>query len=220
MARTIAIGDIHGCAKTFIALLEKLDIETVDTIVLLGDYIDRGPSSKGVIHIIFSLQDNGFNVITLRGNHEQMLIDSEQGFVQFSHFVKYGGDTTLESFDCDFLNEMPQRHQDFFNNTQLFFEKDDFIFVHAGLNFNNENIMEDTEAMLWERGFGDVQPKLQQKKMIHGHTPKKLEYIINQTGNCINIDGGCVYDKEEKGYGYLVAYICETNEFVSIKYCE
>jgi serine/threonine protein phosphatase 1 len=220
MSRTIAIGDIHGCAKTLISLLEKLNIDQEDTIIFLGDYIDRGPNSAGVIHTILALQQRNYRLRTLRGNHEQMFLDSEDGFTQFQHFVQYGGDRTLESFDVDFLNELPTEYQKFFEKTELYYQSDDYIFVHAGLNFNNADLLQDTEAMLWIRGFADHQPSLQNKLMIHGHTPKPLDYILAQKGNCINLDGGCVYAGEEKGYGYLVAFICETREFVWVENCE
>jgi serine/threonine protein phosphatase 1 len=66
-----------------------------------------------------ALIELGFNIITLRGNHEQMFIESEDGFVKFSHFVQFGGDKTLESFEKDFLHELPEQFQKFFNDTKL-----------------------------------------------------------------------------------------------------
>ncbi len=219
MKRTIAIGDIHGCATTFLELLAKLDISTDDEIYLLGDYIDRGRSSRGVIHTIFALQQSNFKVHCLRGNHEQMLMDSEDSTTNFFHYVRHGGDKTLESFGVDSFSEMHQAHQDFFTNTKLFFETDKYIFVHAGLNFRLDNIMEDEESMLWERNFSNHQPKLGNKIMVHGHTPINIEDIVNQNGNCINIDGGCVY-KTVAGKGYLVALILETMEYVYLKNIE
>jgi serine/threonine protein phosphatase 1 len=220
MPRTIAIGDIHGCAKTFFTLLEKLDLQDDDELVLLGDYIDRGPDSKGVIHTIMALQQNDYDVKVLRGNHEEMLFISETGFTNFSAWIGNGGDATLESFDKDFFHEMDEEYQAFFKATEFFYQKDNFVFVHAGLNFGVDNIYEDKEAMLWVRGFADHQPKLGNKIMIHGHTPKPITDIINQKGNCINLDAGCVYIKEGNGYGYLVAFVCETKEFVWVKNCE
>jgi serine/threonine protein phosphatase 1 len=214
--RTIAIGDIHGCAKTLFALFDHLDIDKQDTLVFLGDYIDRGPDSKGVITCLLALEEQGYNTITLRGNHEQMLIDSEFGFSPFKDFVHAGGDKTLESFGKDFFHEMPQRVQDFFNNTKLYHETDTHIFVHAGLNFDKENILEDEDAMLWARGFDYMQPKLGNKKLIHGHTPLGLNDILVQNGNCINIDNGCVFKGRILNMGHLVAYICETAQYVFV----
>jgi serine/threonine protein phosphatase 1 len=218
MKRTIAIGDIHGCAKTFFALIEKLDISEEDEIILLGDYIDRGPDSKGVINTIMALIENDYNIKCLLGNHEEIMFVSETGFYPFSTWITNGGDATLENFEVDFFNEMPKAYQDFFKACLYYYETDKYIFVHAGLNFANENIFEDKEAMLWIRRFADNQPKLGNKIMIHGHTPKPLQEILNQKGNCINIDGGCVYIKEKQtGLGNLVAIILETMEYVWVE---
>jgi len=70
--RQIAISDIHGCARTFQALLDKIQLSTNDQLYLLGDYIDRGPDSKGVIDTILGLINAGYRVQTLMGNHEKM----------------------------------------------------------------------------------------------------------------------------------------------------
>jgi serine/threonine protein phosphatase 1 len=218
--RTIAFGDIHGCAKTLIALLEKLDVSTDDKLIFLGDYIDRGPNNKGVIICLMALIQNGYDVVTLRGNHEQMFIDSENGFLAFSTFVNNGGDKTLTNFGSDFFNELPKDFQDFFLKTTFYYETDTHIFAHAGLNFGNLDLFEDKEAMLWARGFRAQQPALGTRKLIHGHTPIPFEKLLAQDGNCINIDNGCVFAGEEKGYGNLVAYICETNEYVMVANCE
>ena len=66
-----AISDIHGCAKTFEALLDRIALSTQGELYLLGDYLDRGPDSKGVLDLIFRLQREGYAVHCLRGNHEQ-----------------------------------------------------------------------------------------------------------------------------------------------------
>ena len=77
MERIFAIGDIHGCSKTFKKLLlDKIKINKSDTIYCVGDYIDRGEDSKGVIDFILDLRAEGYTIHTLRGNHEQMLLDS------------------------------------------------------------------------------------------------------------------------------------------------
>ena len=63
LARQIAISDIHGCARTFKKLvLEKVVLDKQDTLFLLGDYINKGPDSKGVLDFIFELKNSGFNV--------------------------------------------------------------------------------------------------------------------------------------------------------------
>ncbi len=218
MKRTIAIGDIHGCASTLLALIHKLELTLDDEIYFLGDYIDRGPNTKGVIHTILALQQMGYHIHTLRGNHEELMMDSELGFFNFNTWIQNGGEQTLDNIGVDFFNEMPKAYQDFFENTKLYIENDKYIFVHAGLNFELEDIYSDKEAMLWVRGFEPLQPKLKDKILIHGHTPTPLVHILSQKGNCYNIDGGCVYHYKP-GYGYLVALVLETMQYVYVPYC-
>jgi serine/threonine protein phosphatase 1 len=222
MPRTIAIGDIHGCLQTFKKLvLETINLQDDDTLVLLGDYIDRGPDSRGVINFIFALQQSGYKVITLKGNHEELLQNSEYGFMAFHDFVRNGGDKTLESFDVDFLHEMQPAYQEFFNKLPLYYEQGNYLFVHAGFNFDKDDLFEDEEAMLWIRGFEPNQPKLGNKIVIHGHTPMPLNDILNQTGNVINIDAGCVFkSKNNMNYGHLVALHVEDMQYYSVPNCE
>ena len=84
-----AIGDIHGCSKTFKELLDKIGLIEGDELYLLGDYIDRGPDSKGVIDTIFELREKGFKVICLRGNHESMLLDALKNREEQKNFMPF-----------------------------------------------------------------------------------------------------------------------------------
>ncbi|MEP6597398.1 MAG: metallophosphoesterase, partial [Ginsengibacter sp.] len=79
MPRIFAIGDIHGCSKTFRKLLiEKINIQKSDEIYCIGDYIDRGEDSKGVIDFISQMRDKNYQIHTLRGNHEEMMLHSAE----------------------------------------------------------------------------------------------------------------------------------------------
>jgi serine/threonine protein phosphatase 1 len=216
--RKIAIGDIHGCNKTFNKLLYQiLKIRDDDSIYLLGDYIDRGPDSKGVIDTILKLQTEGYDIVCLRGNHEQILLDSGQDLNHFMQWLLNGGDSTMESFGAKRYKDFPIKYKLFFESTQLIITIPGFVLVHAGLNFKKNKIFEDKNAMLWARGFKSFQPKLEGLKLIHGHTPIPLKKILEQNGNCINIDGGCVFNSIKKNCGYLVACILETMEFKYVK---
>src|SRR5665647_3604625 len=205
MKRIFAIGDIHGCNDAFQQMLfVEIKIKKQDKIYCIGDYIDRGPESKGVIDTIISLREKGYHIHALRGNHEQMMMDSEQGEESFEQWYINGGNTTLKSFEVDTYTAMPEKYKQFFLNTKYYISANDYIFVHAGLNFWRNNIYEDKDAMLWIRDFNPQQNVLGNKILIHGHTPKSLHYILNQKGNCINIDGGCVFNGH-KNLGNLVA---------------
>ena len=217
MKRIFAIGDIHGCNEAFQKMLfEEIKIQKTDMIYCIGDYIDRGPDSRAVIDTILDLRNKNYNIRTLRGNHEEMMMLSGRDFRDFQLWYSNGGDTTLESFGTDFYNGIKKEYKDFFEGTDLYLTYEDYIFVHAGLNFETLNIFEDKEAMLWKRDFSPEQPVLGNRILIHGHTPKTLRYIKNQKGNCINIDGGCVY-KDKKGMGNLIAISLPEKEFIVVK---
>ena len=220
MSRILAIGDIHGCAKTFRKLLlEGLQIRKSDTLYCIGDYIDRGPDSKGVVDIILDLRKQGYQVYTLRGNHEQLMLDSENDREAHLDWYINGGDTTLESFGVSAFREFAPEYKDFFSQTQLYFENGPYIFVHAGLNFDPPDIFEDKNAMMWIRNFTIDEKKLGDRIIVHGHTPRPLQLIEKQRTNVFNTDAGCVYT-ERRGHGYLVGLNLTDREWVSVRNCE
>src|SRR5674476_1354268 len=142
MQRIFSIGDIHGCNDAFQQMLfAEIKIKKQDTVYCIGDYIDRGPDSKGVVDSILSLKEKGFNIHTLRGNHEQMMMDSELSKENFEHWYINGGDTTLQSFDVDVYSAIPEKYKQFFRNTKYYIRTNDHVFVHAGLNFKQEDIL-------------------------------------------------------------------------------
>ena len=220
MSRIFAIGDIHGCKRTFQKLLEEINIRKSDTIFCIGDYIDRGPDSKGVIDLILDLRKRGFRVSTLRGNHEQMMMESDAKRTDFMDWYINGGDTTLESFGVASFHDFALEYKDFFKRTRYYFESGPFIFVHAGLNFGPEDLFEDRDAMLWMRNITIDKKKLGDRIIIHGHTPRPLEEIVNpERDDVYNLDAGCVY-KDRPGHGYLVALNVTDGEWIAIKNCE
>ena len=220
MGRIFAIGDIHGCKKTFQQLLDEMQIKKSDTIYCIGDYIDRGPDSKGVIDLILDLRKKGYQIRTLRGNHEQMMLESSQDRKAHMDWYINGGDAALKSFGVSAYKDFKPEYKSFFSRTRLYFQADPFIFVHAGLNFEPEDIFEDKHAMLWIRDFQDDKEKLGDRIIIHGHTPKPLEEIVNpEKENVFNLDAGCVY-KDRPGHGYLVALNLSDKEWLAVKNCE
>ena len=216
--RSFAIGDIHGCCRTFKYLLfEKLKITHDDKIYCLGDYIDRGPDSKGVVDLILSLRKNGYNIHTLRGNHEQMFMDSVRGFSDFVLWMSNGGESTLKSFNIMSFNELPPYYQQFFKHTKYYIKTGDVIFVHAGIDLSVENPFKDKYSMLWSRDLFNSEPPPKGTKIIHGHTPISLNSIRRSLATwCINIDNGCVY-KHYKDLGNLVAFDLTENRLIAIE---
>lgn len=221
MDRLIAIGDIHGCLQPLRILLEEKLLPTKkDTLVFLGDYIDRGLHTKGVIDYLLGLKEQGYACIFLKGNHEQTLLDAidkeknlKKGFFGkpknqtfINWYESYGGRQALNSYGLKDLNGFPQAHEDFLRSLQLYHQTDDYYFVHAGFNFANEDILSDTHAMLWIRDFDYDAKKAGGRKVVHGHVPVQLEFLkecisLPHVG-FIPLDTGCVY-RQRLGLGYL-----------------
>ena len=152
-----AIGDIHGCADELRLLLNRLPRTPETTIVCLGDYIDRGPSSREVIDTILELRQTS-KVIALIGNHEQMLLDylAAPESPAAGIFIFNGGSATLASY-ADGHGEVtiPEEHLDFLRSLRIVYETDDNVFVHAGLPqmpLAEIDPERDRETMIWTRG--------------------------------------------------------------------
>ena len=109
MSKTYAISDIHGCSQTFTELLNKISFSTNDTLYLLGDYIDRGPGSIQTIDKIIQLQSSGYNIKCLRGNHEQMMLNSIHRPEESTLWEKNGGDKVLDELGIYSASQIPQR---------------------------------------------------------------------------------------------------------------
>ena len=222
MPRTFAIGDVHGCALTLKKLLlEEIKIEKQDEIYFLGDYIDRGTRNKEVVDFIIELKNENYKINILRGNHEQLFIDSDKSFNDFENWIVNGGIATLESFGITRFGELNDGYKAFFNATKFYFETADFIFVHAGLNFQVQHLFEDTFSMLWIRNMKVDKKRISNKIIIHGHTPTPLQVakknlaLIQKAGS-MNIDTGCVM-KDYYGYGYLSALEVGTMQLYSVE---
>ena len=209
--RKFAISDIHGCYKTFNALLNKIDFSEDDELYLLGDYVDRGPDSKSLIDFIMGLQEKGYQVCCMRGNHEELLLSGFSDPQILSLWYRNGGLQTLESFQVESLFDIPQKYIDWFNALHYFHELDEYILVHAGLNFLADDPLTDREAMLWiRRWYAQIDYAwLSDRIIIHGHTPTHFSNILEYYNNLAEnrhlvIDGGCVY--KERGLGDLIAF--------------
>ena len=222
MKKRWVIPDIHGCVKTLQTLIEELiRPDRWDDLYFLGDYIDRGPDSKGVIDYIRTLQKEKYNITALRGNHEQFVIELYEAelnskFAWFYRFAdkKYrswmdiGGRDTMLSFGISELRDIPPEYIDWMRSLPYYVQVEDFILVHAGLNFEAEDPFSDKETMLWTREYNIVPEKIGNRKIIHGHVPVNLELmdmaIKNRSLKFIDLDNG-PYIKDESGFGNLVA---------------
>ncbi|MCB0571084.1 MAG: serine/threonine protein phosphatase [Phaeodactylibacter sp.] len=202
--RQIAISDIHGCLKTFDALLDMIGLTASDELYLLGDYIDRGPNSKGVIDQIWALQAGGYQVFCLRGNHEELLLNATNGRPSAqAMWLNNGGDSTMQSFGLgpeDPPGDIPGNYLDFLGGLPYYYEPEGYFLVHAGLDFRLPDPLEGLAAMLWIRDWYSSLDKdwLRGRVIVHGHTPLYRPLIQNQLNHLsefpvIDIDAGCVY---------------------------
>ncbi len=224
MQKKWIIPDLHGCSKTLRTLVEdKIRPEKNDFIYFLGDYIDRGPDSKGVVDFIMSLEAQGFKVRPIKGNHEEYLLialDKEKDINRKYFFFKeenpylhewlaHGGGITLKSFGVKKFAQIPLKYVDWIKKLPNYYIEDRFVIVHAGLNFSLKDPFEDLHAMLWARSFEAAPEKIGNRKIIHGHVPVSLDFmkscIDDENHKFLPLDNGC-YLPHKPGMGNLVAF--------------
>jgi serine/threonine protein phosphatase 1 len=194
MQTVFAIGDIHGCYDKLLNLLERLPIDwSADQLVFMGDYIDRGPKSFEVVDYLIVLKAQHPDIVFLKGNHEQMLEDYLSGKDRITYLYN-GGQQTLESYmrhaDTGAKHPIPDRHLRFFESLAMFFETEDYIFVHAGLREDLPLHQQGPEDLLWIREQFIYTTRSFGKRVVFGHTPFD-EPLVEP--NKIGIDTGAVY---------------------------
>jgi serine/threonine protein phosphatase 1 len=228
------ISDIHGCVDQLNELLEAVEyVPLKDTLILLGDYVDRGPRSKETVERIKELVTM-HNAIALRGNHDQRLIDLVHLDEEETRtkFLKYGGIQTLQSY-CDFvidplhdelfekarhhIREHYYSHIQFLDSLPLFHEDSQHVYVHAGLNpkYPDWRTQPAHDFMYIKAEFHDSKP-CTDKTVIFGHT-RTME--LQDSADVwfgigkIGIDGACAYGKQlncliyDQGH-YYSKHIC------------
>lgn len=215
--RQFAISDIHGHNKTFRALLNRIDFTVHDELFLLGDFIDRGPDSKGVIDNIENLKATGHQVHCLRGNHEQMAIDAEYGNDTWRVWLRNGGREACASFGTQGEWFLPDAYLRWMRELPMHLSTEGYLFVHAGLDTRKDKPLEDEESLLWSRRWFEPSDKdwLQGRIVVHGHTPTARtsieESIVNlEAVPVINIDNGC-FAPASRGMHHLCALELSTH---------
>jgi len=206
-----AVSDLHGCPKTFKRLLKTIDLQKEDELFLLGDYIDRGPDSLGVIRHIWQLEEEGYNLTCLRGNHEQTLLDeAERGEQSGVIPARYHRRVVRWMMTLGHYHETPG-----------------YLLVHAGFNFRYHDPLLDTHAMLWIRYWYDdmkLNPTFPGDRVIvHGHSPARMlevkrgirDMVFNRY---VCIDSGC--SQQAEGMGYLTALNLDTGKGSYLRFCE
>lgn len=188
--RIFAIGDIHGCLDKLQGLMKILPIDPgQDTLVFVGDYIDRGPASREVIDYVLDLKVKISNIVFLMGNHEKMFLDYLNHINPYL-FILNGGQKTIEAYSKKGRFLLPPDHHDFLGSLRLIYETEEYIFVHAGLLPGVPLTDQKPEDILWIREAFFCSMYDFGKKIIFGHTPFTEPLVIE---NKIGIDTGAVY---------------------------
>ena len=184
--RTLAIGDIHGCLEPLKLLWEQIDPQPNDRIIFVGDYVDRGPDSKGVIDFLIGLQDS-YDITFLSGNHEEKFFLARFGGSELADWMAHwGGTETLESYGEVGLDAVPESHWEFLRKCKPYLETENHIFVHANLEADTP-VAEQLPFTLIHKKFGTPLPHQSGKTMICGHTAQK-SHVPADLGHAICID--------------------------------
>ena len=200
--RILAVGDVHGCLTSLDTLLDFVKLQPDDTLIFLGDYVDRGPDSRGVIERLIELSARD-NIVFLRGNHDLWMEnarENRQWFVSWLH-RGVGGVQTLESYG-DFKN-IPLSHWNFFDNLVEYYETETEIFVHGAVDAQLELSDQHQQVLLWER-VDNQAPHFSGKRVICGHTSQKSGLPLDRS-HAVCIDTFC------HGGGWLSALDVTTN---------
>ena len=205
--RTIAIGDIHGCNLALEALLRAIAPQPDDVLITLGDYIDRGPDSRGVITTLMELAGR-CRLVPLIGNHEIMMLVAREDRTQMEFWLQFGGLETLDSYggSHESLEAVPEEHFRYIDSCQSYFQTEKHIFLHANYAANTPLERQPEYLLFWEHLTSHVPDRhYSGKTTIVGHTPQ-YEGEILDLGHVVCIDTFCV------GGGWLTALDVDTGQ--------
>jgi serine/threonine protein phosphatase 1 len=227
--RVLVVGDIHGCSRALDTLLEAVQPSPEDCVIALGDYIDRGPDSSGVIDRLLDVEKTA-RLIALRGNHEQMMIDARDDSSAYHAWIECGGKATLASYsaaaDVGKLTDVPEAHWDFLEGRCVrCYETATHFFVHANVYFDVPLQEQPDYMLLWEK-LGNPLPHISGKIMVCGHTPQRdgaplnlghticLDTWVYGDGwlTCWDIGSGKVWQADQQGAlrsGYMDDFLCD-----------
>ncbi len=210
--RQFAIGDIHGCLTALQVLERELGFSDGDTIITLGDYVDRGPDSRGVIEFLLRLRKR-CRLVALRGNHEIMMLRARDDHSSLLNWIACGGDATLDSYGAAGFEDVPGAHWDFLASTVRYYETEHDFFVHA--NVDPDLPLEDQPDtdLFWEHLDGAGSRHISGRRMICGHTaqasgrPLDLGHVVcidtyacgDGWLTCLETDTGIYWQANQQG---------------------
>lgn len=208
--RTLAIGDAHGCSVALETLLSVVSVGPNDTVVMLGDYVDRGPDTRGVLERVIALCRE-VKVVALRGNHEQMMLWARDDFYALRDWRRHGGEATEASYGG--LQAVPDSHWQFITEQcRDYWETKTHIFVHAGVE-PDIPLREQSRDMLHWSLFDTQTPHESGKQIVCGHTSQKnglprnrgfavcIDTYAHGGGwlSCLDVESGKIWQANQRG---------------------
>lgn len=189
--RLLAVGDIHGCRDLLQQLMQQVAPSAEDQVVFLGDYIDRGPDSRGVIDYLLEFRQRWPQTVFLKGNHEAMFLDFLAGRERLRYLLN-GGEATLSGYREKGQLAIPPDHLQFFHDLRLYFETEHHLFVHAGLRPGIALEDQGEKNLLWIREDFLNSDYRWDKTIVFGHTPLRKPQLKPHR---IGLDTGAVYGR-------------------------
>lgn len=195
---TYAFGDVHGCLSQLQNLVEQCEREAGlqrSRFVFLGDYVDRGPDSRGVIDFLIDLQTwSPDEVICLMGNHEDLLLTAVDDSHWEKRWLQNGGIQTLSSFRASSATDIPSKHLKWLGSLPKFFDDGLRFFVHAGVHPDRPLHQQDDHDLLNIREAFLTSKKDFGRLIVHGHTPTS-NGLPDPRSNRLNLDTGAVFGR-------------------------
>lgn len=191
MTRIIAIGDIHGCSDALATILAAIDPQPSDTIITLGDYVDKGHNSKSVLEMLIELSGR-CRLVPILGNHEEQMLKARGDQTEFEWWMEFGGIVTLDSYGASGqIDLIPNEHFQFVESCVPWFETDSHFFTHGNYNPDLPLNQQDGRTLRWLslRDFVPG-PHVSNKIAVVGHTPQP---DVLDLGHLICLDTGCAY---------------------------
>jgi len=190
-SRVIAIGDIHGCGKALATLVEGLDLTRDDVIVMLGDAVDRGPDTRGVVDQLIALGDR-CNLVTIMGNHEQMMLEALDGDIPIQEWLMHGGAATLDSYGRGAgVNAVDAAHVEFIRTWGDVYQTPSHFFAHGNYIASRPLETQPWIDLRWQSlHWHTPTPHVSGKTAVLGHTSNKQGNIIN-LGHIVCVDTYC-----------------------------
>lgn len=188
LGRTLAIGDVHGCAAALDKLLDAVSPALGDVLVFLGDYIGKGPDSAGVMDRLVALSAD-HRVIPLLGNHEELMLAALRRPARLARWPATSRDSTLQAYGDDLAN-VPEAHTKFLETCRQFHETDSHIFVHAGVDPDRPMSRQCGPILRWRRFDPQQEPHQSGKVVVCGHAAQKSGQP-KSIGHTVCIDTYC-----------------------------